>query len=367
MKDSHHNTPVVAPFSSLIHEAPFFYQFAKANPNPILITNTNSEIQYVNNAWEQLTGYTSSEVLGKNPRFMSSGKTPPALYKAILQNLKENRSFESEDFIDRKKDGSEFSIRSVFFPIQLRGTTTYFVQVLHDISESKKLDKQKDSFISSASHELRTPLSVIMICLDLLKHELDAAPDTTLNILKTLQEETGRLATLLNDLLDVSTMQSGKLYMQKEEHNLGQLIHRTVGELRTTFKSHTLIFEENINVWAKVHYNEARITQVLTNLISNAVKYSSQSEKIIIHLDVLTDEIVVRIQDFGIGVGKDEQLKIFNVFYRATNRGSVEGTGFGLFIAAQIIEAHQGRLWMTSELGKGSIFYFSLPLFETIF
>ena len=204
-----------------------------------------------------------------------------------------------------------------------------------------------------------------MISLDLLKHELGAAPETTLDILKTLQAETGRLATLLNDLLDVSTMQSGKLHMQKEEHDLGQLLHRIVGELRTTFKSHTLILKESGDVRSKVHYNEARIAQVVTNLISNAVKYSPQADKIVIHLDMQTDEVVVQIQDFGIGVGEDEQLEIFNVFYRAKNRGHIEGTGLGLFITAQIIASHEGRLWMTSELDKGSMFYFSLPLLKT--
>ncbi len=365
MENSHTSNPTGAQFSSFITEAPFFYQYAKSNPNPILITNSSSEIQYVNTAWEHLTGYTSGEVLGKNPRFMSSGKTPPELYKVVLKNLREGRSFESEDFIDRKKDGSEFSIRSTFFPVQTRKTITYFVQVLQDISERREIEKQKDSFISSASHELRTPLSVIMISLDLLTYELGSAPNTTLNILKTLQEETGRLATLLNDLLDVSTMQSGKLHMQKEEHDLGPLLHRIVGELRTTFKSHSLTFEETGDVRSKVYYNEARIAQVLTNLISNAVKYSPQADKVFIHLDAQTDEVVVRIQDFGIGVGEDERLEIFNVFYRAKNRGHIEGTGLGLFITAQIIAAHQGRLWMTSELGKGSIFYFSLPLLKT--
>ena len=88
MEDSHDNNTTGVQFPSFITEAPFFYQYAKSNPNPILITNTSREIQYVNTAWEHLTGYTSNEVLGKNPRFLSSGKTPPELYKIVLKNLR---------------------------------------------------------------------------------------------------------------------------------------------------------------------------------------------------------------------------------------------------------------------------------------
>ncbi len=362
MKTEYHNTSEDAHSPSFTLEAPSFYLYAKSNPNPILITNMKREIQYVNEAWERLTGYASNEVLGRNPRFLSSGRTPPELYKAVWETLMAGNSFESEEFIDRKKDGSEFSLRSVFFPIVIRGTITYLVQVLDDISERKELEKRKDAFINTASHELRAPLQVIMMSLDLLKHELESAPAATMDILKTLQDETGRLASLLNNLLDVSTMKSGNLCIRKEVRDLGKLTHRLVDELHTTFITHSLTIEEHGDAELKAMYDEARITQVLTNLISNAVKYSPQANRVVIHLDAQTSGVEVRVQDFGIGIEEEERQKIFDVFYRAKNRGRIEGSGLGLFITAQIIEAHQGRLWVTSELDKGSTFHFSLPL-----
>ncbi len=362
MKTEYHSTTGDDQSPSFTLEAPSFYLYAKSNPNPILITNMEREIQYVNAAWEGLTGYASGEVLGRNPRFLSSGKTPPELYKAVWETLMAGNSFESEEFIDRKKDGSEFSLRSVFFPIVIRGSITYLVQVLDDISKRKELEKRKDTFINTASHELRAPLQVIMMSLDLLKHELESAPAATMDILRTLQDETGRLVQLLNNLLDVSTMHSGELHTQKEKYNLGQLLHRVVDELGTTFATHILSVEIPEDTQITATYDEARITQVLTNLVSNAVKYSPQANRVIIHLDVRGNEAEIRIQDFGVGIGKEDQQKIFDVFYRVKSRGHVEGTGLGLFITAQIIEAHQGRLWVTSELDKGSTFHFSLPL-----
>ena len=157
-------------------------------------------------------------------------------------------------------------------------------------------------------------------------------------------------------------MQSGELHLQKEKHDLGQLIHRIVDELGTTYATHALSVEMPEDTQIVAVYDEARITQVLTNLISNAVKYSPQANRVIIHMHVRENEAEIRVQDFGVGIGKEEQQKIFDVFYRAKSRGRIQGTGLGLFITAQIIAAHQERVWVTSELDKGSTFHFSLPL-----
>lgn len=349
------------PFSSFLREAPSFYLYGESNPNPILITNSKGEIQYVNAAWERLTGHTYANVIGMSPHFLNSSKTAPDLYKTLWKTLVEGKSFESEKFIDQKKDGTEFSIHTVFFPIRIHGKITYFAQIMHDISEQKRIEKQKDAFISEAAHELRAPLSVIVSSLELLKHELGTAPDTVMNIIKTLQGETGRFTALLNDLLDVSKIKSIGLHIQKEERDMGQLLHRVVDELRMIYTTHTLIIEED-DTRVSVMCDEERIAQVITNLISNAVKYSPQSNKVVIRLEKHAHAVVVCVQDFGIGIAKEEQEKIFDIFYRAKSRSRIPGTGLGLFLTAEIITAHKGRLWVTSKPDKGSVFHFSLPL-----
>lgn len=108
--------------------------------------------------------------------------------------------------------------------------------------------------------------------------------------------------------------------------------------------------------------DEARIEQVLVNLIFNAVKYSPQADRVIVVVTEEDNRVVVSVQDFGLGIAEAEQKKVFDIFYRAKNKGTIEGAGLGLFISAQIIESHQGHMWVTSEPGKGSTFYFSLPL-----
>ncbi|MFA7309785.1 MAG: PAS domain-containing sensor histidine kinase [Candidatus Paceibacterota bacterium] len=351
-----------APF---ISDAPSFYLYAHSDPNPTLISNNKDEIQYVNPAWERLTGYSSEEVHGKSPRILHSGKTPSHVYEALHAALSKGAAFESEEIIDRKKDGTEFSIRSVFFPIKSHGKVKYFAQVMHDISERKIIEKQKDMFISAAAHELRSPLSVIMTSVELLKLELGAVPDAAAEILKTLRDETGRFASLLSDLLDVSRMQTGRVHMKKEEHDLRQLVHRVIDELRPSYTSHSIIVEGSGGDALRIAYDEPRIEEVIGNLVSNAVKYSPQADRVVVRIDTDADSAIVCVQDFGVGIDEAEQQKVFEMFYRASNRGRIRGTGLGLFLSSQIVAAHGGRLWVKSVLGTGSIFHFSLPLKST--
>jgi len=341
-------------------EAPSLYAYAESNPSPILVTNTDGEIQYVNGAWQNLTGYSREEVVGKNPHFLNAGKTPPELYRQLWNALRKGESFESEGFIDKKKDGTEFSIRAVFFPVKINDAVAYFVQVLQDITERKKIEKRRETFIATASHEMRNPLSAIMFSLELLKHKLGTMPNEAKDTFKTLEDEAGRFRKLLNYLLDVNKIQTGILQIQKKENELRGLVENTITELQPAYPTHALFFEKGTPI--KVMCDEARVTQVLTNLISNAVKYSPEANRVLLCAKEEDRMAVVSIQDFGLGIAEAEQKRVFDVLYRAKNKGNIEGTGLGLYISAQIIAAHGGHLWVTSELGKGSIFNFSLPL-----
>ncbi|MBP9757389.1 MAG: PAS domain S-box protein [Candidatus Pacebacteria bacterium] len=326
----------------------------------MLITDTDGTIYYVNAAWQRLTGYPISEVIGKNPRFLHSPRTPRELFSQIWQTLRAGDTVETEELVDRRKDGTEFSARSVYFSVQMTNNATYYVQVLQDISKRKWTEKRKDAFISTASHELRNPLSTIVFSIDLLKKELGIMPGRTAEIVSDLEDETRRLVALLNYLLDTTKIQTGALNIQLKQSDLQQLVRRVSEELQPIFPSHTI----NLTLGEKpvvAEFDEARIAQVLINLISNAIKYSPRADTITVSLDSQDNEAIVSVQDFGIGIPPEEQQKIFDILYRVKDVSSIRGNGLGLYISSQIVSAHGGNLWVTSEPGIGSTFLLSLP------
>jgi PAS domain S-box-containing protein len=361
MNAAHHRKLRSEQALSLQGDAPDFYAFAESNPSAILVTNAKGEIQYVNAAWQRLTGYSRGEVVGKNPRFLNSGKTSTGLHKKLWARLAKGKSFESEEFVDRRKDGSEYSLHAVFFPVQLRKDTTYFVQVLEDISHKKEVEKLKDSFMGVAVHEMRNPLSTIVFSLELLKHELGSVPKAAKETLGTLFSEMDRFKSLIAYLLDVNKIHTDALNIHRKRKNLAHLVERVVAEMQPIFSSHTMIVE-NKSPHPFALFDEERIAQVLINLISNAVNYSPEADRVIIRLSEEENALKVSVQDFGIGIPKKEQSKIFEMLYRVKNKSSVQGAGFGLYISAQILAAHDTHLSVESEERRGSTFHFSLPL-----
>lgn len=243
-------------------------------------------------------------------------------------------------------------------PIRLIGATT-------DITKQKLLEQEKSDFISMAAHELKTPITSMKIFIELIHRDLVGSSNPkSLNFALRIKEQTNRLAELVNDLLDVSRIETGKLQLRKEDIDLGELLKESVENLQAT-TSHTIEIKNLQTI--QVNADKYRIYQILVNLIANAVKYSPNKKKIIVSMKKTDDNVVVSVKDYGIGIDKDKQSKIFNRLYQIsdTNIKSYPGLGMGLYISKEIIERHNGRIWVKSEHGKGSTFYFSLGLNKT--
>ncbi|HLX91307.1 MAG TPA: ATP-binding protein, partial [Puia sp.] len=219
--------------------------------------------------------------------------------------------------------------------------------------------RRKDEFIGIASHELKTPLTSIKGYLELLIGLEEKEPNKLFT--QKAIESVGKLEKLINDLLDVSKIQSGQLELNKQVFDLQGLLEETIFSFQMTSKSHQIV-RGSEPVSAKVQADKQRIEQVLFNLFSNAVKYSPGEKKIIVIIDKGSNEATVKIRDFGIGVSKDEQSNIFERFYRSKDTSiHISGFGLGLYICMDIIKRHGGRMWVETEK-KGSSFYFTLPL-----
>lgn len=232
-----------------------------------------------------------------------------------------------------------------------------------DITEQKRIEQQKDDFIAIASHELKTPLTSIKAFAQIMQRRFASSLDPKLaEYIAKMDTQVSRLNELVSDLLDVTKIGSGKLKLHRQTFHLGDLVQEIVETMRLTSKQHRILRRGEGDV--KIRSDRERIGQVLTNLISNAIKYSPNANKVIVAVQMKKDVVVVKVQDFGIGISESEQERIFDRFYRAdqNQKDAFPGLGLGLYISAEIIDRLDGRLWVESVKGKGSTFGIELPL-----
>jgi PAS domain S-box-containing protein len=241
------------------------------------------------------------------------------------------------------------------------GNIKLWVGTSTDIHEQKENEQRKDEFLSIASHELKTPLTSIKAFNQLMKRTKDE--ERLNNFIEKSSEHIYRLEKLINDLLDVTKINSGKMNYSFEAFDFEKMLVDSIENMQYN-TSHEIILESA----PEIIYNgdPFRLEQVMNNLLSFAIKYSPQGQKIVVNSNVEYDNIVVSIQDFGIGIAPENLDRLFDRYYRVDNTAMrFDGLGLGLFISSEILKRHQGSFWIESELDKGSTFYFRLPINTT--
>ncbi len=225
--------------------------------------------------------------------------------------------------------------------------------------EVKELSLKKDEFLSIASHELKTPLTSIKAFNQLMQRTKDSTklPD----FVQKSAEHICRLEKLINDLLDVSKINAGKMQYSMEQFNFRQIITDCVESVQHLAPSHKISVENVVDVLYTG--DRLRLEQVLNNFLTNAIKYSPGGERVLVNSTLQGNNLIVSVQDFGIGIPQDHLDKLFDRYYRVDNTSMrFEGLGLGLFISSEILKRHGGDFWIESEQGKGSTFFFRLPL-----
>ena len=255
-------------------------------------------------------------------------------------------------------DGNYYWHLSKANKIQLAGNVVW-VGTNTNINEHKKMELQKDEFLSIASHELKTPLTTIKGYTQLLLRTVNDA-----KILPYIERTAGqldRLGKLIDDLMNVSKINAGKMALNKDKFNFSRMLADTIAGMQHVNPSHQIQFTYPSDIY---YYGDRyRIEQVVQNFISNAIKYSPSANEVLINLEVEQENIIVSIKDFGIGIDRKHLTKLFDRYYRVDNSATrFEGLGLGLFISADIVKRHDGSFWIDSELGQGTTFFFKLPL-----
>jgi PAS domain S-box-containing protein len=338
----------------------------------IVSIDSNQFITLFNTGAEKIFGYSAAEVLGKPldlllPKRFSSVHRQHVAHFSTSPSLA-RRMGERSEIYGCHKDGTEFPAEATISKLNLERETIYTVY-LRDVSDRKQVERMKDEFVSIVSHELRTPLTSIHGSLGMLSSGL-LQPDSQQGkrLLQIATDSTERLVRLINDILDIERIESGKVKMEKESCNVADLVEKAVNIMQPLANKASVtlsISSLSIQLWA----DPDRIVQVLTNLLSNAIKFSLPNNTVWLIVAVWDKEVLFTVKDRGRGIPADKLDSIFERFQQvdSTDARKHEGTGLGLSICRSIVQQHNGRLWVESVLGNGSSFYFTLPIFPTMF
>ena len=346
------------------------------SPNSIVITNKKGEIEYINPVIEKLSGYTKEELIGQNPRIFASGRTSKREYKELWDTITSGKVWHGE-FQNKKKSGELFWESAIISPVfDSKGKITHYLAVREDITKQKKMtqeliaakeraeesDRLKSSFLANMSHEIRTPMNSIMGFASLLPEE--ESKELMCQYANIIVRNSEQLVHIIDDIVLYSRLQTRLLRNMPTEFSACDLI----SDVKQSFnlpefnnKGVELLSVNQIGKICHVKTDYEKLRQILTNLVSNAFKYT-QKGSITIGIDEVDQNLQFFVKDTGIGIPPTELEKVFDRFYRGSNatNSNIGGTGLGLSIVKEMVELLGGKIWVESELNKGTTFYFNL-------
>ena|GEM_PF-817917 len=284
----------------------------------------------------------------------------------VLRNAIENhQSTDIEYSVVNRLTGERKWVRAtgkVFFDAD--GNANEYSGLFMDITERKLDDLRKNDFIGMVSHELKTPLTSLNAYVQMLQQRTAKTGDTfTAGALQKAHTQVKKMTVMINGFLNVSRLESGKIHLHKQEFLLNEVLKDVVDEVTLTLSSSHVITIAQLTP-VTVYADIDKIGNVITNLLSNAVKYSPTGKQITVNCIIVDDAVQVSITDEGMGIKPQHLTKLFDRFYRvdAKHTQQISGFGIGLYLSAEIVKSHGGHIWVESETGVGSTFYFTLPL-----
>lgn len=328
----------------------------------VLVFNKEEALSLMNPLAETFFEVKAEEIINSS---ISKISEFPTLKPLITLLEKNNKEIFRKEFPTRKNLILEIST----IPLIKNQERLGFIVIIHDITREKTIEIMKTEFVSLAAHQLRTPLSAIKWTLRMfLDGDLGALTEEQREFIEKTYQSNERMIDLINDLLDVTRIEEGKYLFKPAMSNLEPVVQFVINSYEEEIKKKSLklVFNKPKKELPKVMLDVEKIRLAIQNLIDNAIRYTLPGGKLTIILGHNKKEIEASFNDTGIGIPKDQQGRIFEKFFRTANvkRLDNEGSGLGLFIAKNIIEAHGGRIWFESEEGKGTTFHFTIPIKE---
>ncbi len=348
------------------------------SPEAICITDPDGIIEYVNPKTLELTGYSNNELMGKNTKIFSSGKKPKEEYIQLWETIKSGNVWNGELY-NKKKNGDLYWESAIISPVfDNHGRITHFLGIKEDITAKKQLleeliaakehaeqsDRLKSAFLANMSHEIRTPMNGILGFAGLLK-EPNLTGEEQQEYIQIIEKSGARMLNIINDIVDISKIQSGLMEVSIKESNINEQIDYIYTFFRPEVEGKGMQFSYKnslVSEESNIKTDREKLYAILTHLVKNAIKYSKEGA--IEFGYIKRDETLeFYVKDTGIGIFKDSQAAIFELFIQADigHRRAYQGAGLGLSIAKAYVEMLGGKIWVESEEGIGSTFYFTLP------
>ena len=344
-----------------------FELLADSTPDIIFTASPEGIIEYVNKRFHAYFNIQSKEFDQKIifEKIYSSDKTK--VLKAWFKAVKEGGNFETEI---RLKDPYDVYVwhlvRAVPYTDDNTNILKYFGSCTN-IQEQRELLDKKDEFISLASHELKTPLSSLKGYINILQK---SKPDPFhANIIERCYRAINNMQYLVGSLLDVTRIHSGQLILNISRSVIYDVVAESIELIKMNYNSHHVNLHFNVDKETEVFMDASRIQQVLINLLSNSIKYSPSATKVELTVDKMPDQqrLMISVKDYGMGIPSDQLEHIFDKYHRVTdssNNNKIPGLGIGLYIIKEIVRLHKSSIQVKSEINKGSVFYFYLPVAE---
>jgi len=339
-----------------------FETMANNIPNLAWIANADGWIFWYNNRWYEYTGTTPGEMGGWGWKAVHDPENLPSVLENWQKSINTGESLEMV-----------FSLRGadhVFRPFLTRivpihnneGKIIRWLGTSTDITKQKEVERIKDSFFSMASHELKTPLTTIKAYAQIAESLLEEEGNVeVLGMIQRMNIQVNKLTHLIEDLLDFSKMQNGRLTYKEILFDFNEMLKAVVDDMQKISYTHEI--KSYMGNSAIIFGDKEKISQVLNNLISNAIKYSPKSDTIIVSTELQRDGVQLSVQDFGIGIAAKDIQNIFQQFYRVdeNSQSTFPGMGIGLYICSEVIKRQGGKIWVESKVGEGSVFYTWFP------
>jgi PAS domain S-box-containing protein len=335
-----------------------FSFLADAIPHKLWTSDAGGNATYYNQGWYDYTGISGFSELKATIWDLIHPEDRTAAEEEWPKAIERGEEMSMEQRIKRHDGQYRWHLSRFSAHRDKDGKIRLWVGTSTDIQEQKENEYRKDEFLSIASHELKTPLTTIKAFNQLMKRA--KTPALLNDFIDKSAEHIYKLERLISDLLDVTKLNAGKLIYTMDTFSFDQMLAHTIQDLQYN-TSHEIVIGSS----AEIYYtgDHFRLEQVIDNLLTNAIKYSPDSKKIIVNSKIEQNSIIVSVQDFGIGIAPENVDRLFDRYYRVDNTAMrFEGLGLGLYISSEILKRHQGSFWIESELGVGSIFYFRLPL-----